>query len=419
MASHRHLSELVHEGLLALQDAGSRMHLHRAWKLLQDHDADGDEIGPLPYTAPALAELELARARDSEDIGIVHHLAIAHHARAWDLELAGDPRAAGEWERALGYWRTISASSEFWADLQQKFAECDSEAQESPVPDLRRNMLENLLDVHVDFVRRYSENESYDRANLHIEIVRRATIPPATKRRLVAKLFDAMTASVPDAKAARDFDSALTLIERFLALFPDHVPALRMHAEISRELAASLSFKDQWPQIVGAADRAEPFATTLAAHPARDEDPLASSAFQDLAFTVACRANDRGGAHFAGEQWEEARTAIDLGIRWGRLALPYAPAESALRNVLAGMLLGRAACLHAEFMQLANDEGVEPRIVIRLAMKRLRDGISDLEEAVRARATDSALIAAVESRIDAFREELAELEAASGSADLL
>ena len=381
MTSHRTLRELVHESLMSVQEASGRMHLHHAWKLLQEHNVDGDEIGPLPYTEPALSELALAHARDPEDIGIVHHLAIAHHARAWDLELIGDSRAAKEWERSLGYWRTISASSDFWADLQRKFNECDSGAETSPVPDLRRNVLENLLDVHVDFVRRYSESERPDRASLHIEIVRRATIPPATKRRLIGKLFDAMTGSVPDAKAAGDFDSALTLIERFLALFPDHVPALRMHAEISRELVASLSFKDQWPEIVAAAERAESFAMTLAAHPARDEDPLASSAFQDLAFTLACRANDRGGAYFGEEQWEDARTAIDLGVRWGRLALPYCHPESALRDVLTATLLGRAACLHAEFMQLADNEGVDPRIMIRVAIKRLHDAISDLEEA--------------------------------------
>jgi hypothetical protein len=79
----------------------------------------------LPYTDEALAEFEAAHAREPDDVGIVHHLAIAHHARAWDLELSRDARAADEWKLSLDYWQTLAASDDFRNGLEAKLLTCD------------------------------------------------------------------------------------------------------------------------------------------------------------------------------------------------------------------------------------------------------------------------------------------------------
>jgi hypothetical protein len=81
----REVRELIRRSRAAVEEAMGRMALSRAWEQLQERDSEGAPQGPLPYTEPALGELAAAHARDPEDIGVVHHLAIAHHARAWDL----------------------------------------------------------------------------------------------------------------------------------------------------------------------------------------------------------------------------------------------------------------------------------------------------------------------------------------------
>ena len=58
----------------------------------------------------------------------------------------------------------------------------------------------------------------------HVSIVKRANIPPKNKLPLVENIFQAMTATVAAAKLAHEFASALTTIERFLAIFPEPSP---------------------------------------------------------------------------------------------------------------------------------------------------------------------------------------------------
>src|SRR5436309_842417 len=104
---------LVREAGTAVREALARSHLAAAWEALHERAAEDNLRGPLPYSNRALAELALAHEQFPDDAGVAHHLAIAHHARAWDLEIQGDPGAAQAWELALGYWRTVAASADF------------------------------------------------------------------------------------------------------------------------------------------------------------------------------------------------------------------------------------------------------------------------------------------------------------------
>src|SRR5690348_10849712 len=117
--------KLVRTARAVVGEARARAHPARAWEALQERDAEGQPRGARPYADVALAELLEAHAHDPEDIGVVHHLAIAYHARAWDWELAGDRRATDEWERALNHWHTVAVAREFWDGLKEKLRTCD------------------------------------------------------------------------------------------------------------------------------------------------------------------------------------------------------------------------------------------------------------------------------------------------------
>src|SRR5205085_2625590 len=109
---------LIREAQLVVREVRARSGLAQAWELLQERDADGKATGALPYTDAALAALDTAQANAPDDIGLLHHAAIAHHARAWDFELRTDPRAAAEWALALHLWYRLVTSQEFRTGLE-------------------------------------------------------------------------------------------------------------------------------------------------------------------------------------------------------------------------------------------------------------------------------------------------------------
>jgi len=335
--------DLLRDGLAAIREAVVRSRPARAWDLLQERDAQGDPLGPLPFTDAALAELAAAYRADQEDVGLLHHLAVAHHARAWTWELEGRPEAAQEWEQALGFWRAVSAASEFWSGLEAKLRACDPQADRACIAELRHDLLENLLDIHVDFIGYYCEQQTPDRATAHVEIVRRARIPPGVKKRLIGKIFTAMTGAVPEAKASGEYESALTSIERFGDLFPDHLPALRLGAEVVGEWLSNLSFRDHWDTVESLSQRVDSLLDRLLKHPELDQDPLARVAAEDVCFHLGLKGRDRGVSLWSPDaagpvdedDRNEARTAFEFGMGWARRACAGSPQGSRVRSVFS------------------------------------------------------------------------------------
>jgi hypothetical protein len=404
--------ELIRDSLAAVREALSRSHLYKAWELLQERDADGNPKGALPYTDQALAEFAAAHEFDPDDIGIVHHLAIAHHARAWDWELSGNPNAASEWERALDYWRAIAASSAFWASLKDKFLACDPDGNAAWLDEVRQNLLENLLDIHVDFVRYYCEGALPEHAIQHVEIVRRTRLPPAIKRRLIGKVFDAMTSAVPEAKATRAYTSALTSLERFLALFPDYLPALRMYAEICNEYLAAMSYGN-WDDIVRLGAQVEPYMRRLAAHPELGSNPLAQTALEELAGEFALRGSNQGDHYYAAGrsqlitqvERDAACNAYEFSIGWGRLGYPNSPGGSQVRMICAACLNDHASLLYQDVVAVG-EANTDPRTKLHTVERLLRLAVADLEEGLICIPGDTALA----SNLQALSESLADIE---------
>src|SRR3954462_15198289 len=167
----REVRELVRDARAAIQEMSARSHLAKAWGSLQERDIDGNALWALPYTESALAEFEATHRREPDDVGIVHHLAIIHHARAWDLELHNDAQAADAWKTALDYWQVLASSGEFPTGLEAKLLTCDPNADPALLAEVLRDLPENLIDVHVAFVRHYSELGEEARARTHVDLI--------------------------------------------------------------------------------------------------------------------------------------------------------------------------------------------------------------------------------------------------------
>jgi hypothetical protein len=382
------VARLLRDARAAVRDARARSRLARAWQLLHQRDADGNLANPVPWTDAALGELHAAVEHDPDDVRAMHHLAIAQHARAWDLELQGRPEAVAAWTEALGCWRIVSASAPFWASLERKLHACDPQADVAVVAELRRDLLEHLLDIHVDFVRHYCESGEPERATAHVQIIHAARIPPALRKRLTGKVFAAMTASVPEAKAQGAFVPALTTVERFLTLFPQHLPALRLQAELCTACVSGLSYRDDWEAIEDVSERARPFAQKIEEHPDLAAEPLAVAALVELAGELCQRGYDRTDAYLDKREYadlgmtERAQLSagLDLAIRWGRLAHRLSPSDSRLRELFTICLLNRAYFLHQEAREVATAD-IDHLTRVATRARLYRQAVAETEEA--------------------------------------
>lgn len=420
---------LIREAQSAVRELRDRARVAQAWELLQERDAEGKAKGTLPYTDAALAELAAAHERTPDDVGLLHHLAIAHHARAWDFELEQDERAAAEWERALNCWHTLSCAPEFRTGLEAKLLTCDPDADLTPLHEALQALPDNLLAVHGDFIRQYAEADSLERAQTHVSIVARAPLAAEAKERFVARVFAALTGAVPEAKATQAYAPAATAVERFLTLFPQHLAALRLHAEVCSDWADGLSYQTDWDEIEALGRRAWPFAERMAAHSDLVHDPLARNALEELAHVLADRASDRGAYYLSSEitapesalvRRDKGRAALRFAINWARLGRRHSPAGAPVCGLLTYSLYFRAADQRAEALDIWSSEadtaaGVSFKLKLDAALRLYHAAIADLEEAQEA-SPDSA---DVRAWLEKNRAELAKLEADRNLVELL
>lgn len=371
--------KLLRRALAVLRDAQARAGIARGWGLLQERDSEGNPRGPHAYTEAALAAFEAAQRADPEDFGVLHHLAIARHARAWDLELADDPRAPAEWSHALDLWSRLAASGGFWSELEKRLEACAAGHDSSFLDRQRRHLIEDLLEVHVGFVRHHSEQGRPERAAIHFRIVDAARIAPAAKKRLLEKVFDEMTATVPQAVERGEFEGALSAIERFLDLLPHHLSALRTHAEIAAAWIDKMSYQEQWEKIRKAADRALPPASALGGHQELGRDPLARIAAEALIYLVIDKTDDRRR-----RLQTTYRKAHDVFTReslkadaawlqpWGTLALGLFPADAKARVFFALSCEKAADVVDDELDEISEDEGTDSETKMKTCDHLLR-----------------------------------------------
>lgn len=251
--------------------------LATAWQQLQETD-DYGLVQVRPYTPEALATLEALYERHNQDVELIHHLAIAHHARAWDLELRDDPAAFESWLAMFEYWARLKALNSFWERRTDEAVALG--ADPAVLEDFRDNLLSYLIEIHIDFIKQFPH-----KAREHIELIyNRAPIPPAIRKQVPRQVYEVMTATLAEVENRREFLDALAIVARFLEYFPDDVPALQEMVNIAqRAIDTPLVPQEDYQLLLDIADVVGPCWDRLDQHPDLTKYPLARPSLGDLA----------------------------------------------------------------------------------------------------------------------------------------
>lgn len=147
------------------------------------------------YSQEAIDAWEQIHRAAPHDFPAVHHLAVMHHARAFDLEQGPRPRESNaDWEAALRHWAWLCGCDEFWERLGQ-FLPRGSPPQ--LVEAVRRRWPEALLRVHIDLILDPLTQEH--RARYHLRLLRSAGFTPDIQQRMLHEVYEARMNEVPTA----------------------------------------------------------------------------------------------------------------------------------------------------------------------------------------------------------------------------
>jgi hypothetical protein len=342
-ACRRRLLAAITMGIEQAQELSSAA---EGWQELQA-GSGASGYAPLPHSDAAVQIFRAGLSRLPDDARLRHHLAIALHARAWDLEIAGAPAAPAAWHEALAAWRAVHACPAFWAALRARAAHCDPHLDGSVVDQIRADLYPNLIAIHLDFVRHYCERGDWRRAESHVKVVEDAEFPPAIRRLLPARLHQAMTASVPGLRDSQDYSGAVDVIERYLRLFPDYTPALAQIVEVYGDWARLTSVASDWTAITRLAGHARRYAEQLDQQLHRRPNALAQLALGHLALEIARRFNRRRREKEDEDSEDAAARAdlawvIDQAVWWAQLARRHDPTSDDAQLYLAASLTARA-----------------------------------------------------------------------------
>jgi hypothetical protein len=186
----------------------------------------------VPYNDAAFQECEQALQANPRDFHLIHHLAIMHHARAFDCEAAyyfhDIPKTIPDedWRKALEYWRWLINEDGFWDELASKV----SHDVKNPFPMVRRELPKRLLQIHMDIAR--DPAIPTHRARNHFRLILNSKFPPDIINELRAQAYRGYFSRVPDnAWDLSNYDQELlTKSAKFLIDYlkrdDDYLPAL-------------------------------------------------------------------------------------------------------------------------------------------------------------------------------------------------
>lgn len=186
------------------------------------------------YTDTAIQLCQQLLEQDSNDERALHHLAIMHHCRAFDLEQGAHPsRSNPDWEAALEYWARLLGLDSFWAGLKSQLSAYEEATQ--VVEQLRQSFPEKLLRIHCNIA--LDPTTRVQRARFHIRMLRRATgdgtvFDGAAGQRLLDAIYDEAMRDVPAAVWGEDVTDIAILtqgidaIDAYLEIDPVSIQAL-------------------------------------------------------------------------------------------------------------------------------------------------------------------------------------------------
>jgi len=190
-----------------------------------------------PYSSPATRLWEDYLTRHPDDHATLHHLAIAEHAHAFDIERKHPGGARRYWDHALHYWSRLLSHSEFWRSLSDEAASMGDEFRPSTLQDLRDELPQALLNVHKVFIERYVREGQLKAAREHMHVLSAAPFSTDLKTDLIDGLFSRFVGEIDVEQANPDqLQGAFSKVEHFLQIAPDHARSLYLAVAITNRL---------------------------------------------------------------------------------------------------------------------------------------------------------------------------------------
>lgn len=309
-----------------------------------------------PWTRTAIRRWELEREQGG-DIEVVHHLAVAHHAWAYDLEAAGDDAAFGHFEQALRHWATLYGEPDFWRRMRQRLDDAmDVPVRDEVVTRTRTRLPHHLLEPHLTLAVRLRLTDP-GRARRHLRLVTGSAFPETIVAEARVGLVRDVIDGVPAAVAEGRFAETVDVLESWLRLDPDSHDLLRALLFTGRSWVERLREKPydatrRAAELLGRVDalvrsglggRPPAPGGELAKELARHEFLLALRSFQSLGTTapspdaLGSPAEIEQARHRARRAVEHAGRALELYPEMGE-ELRYTEVTELRSEVLPGYL---------------------------------------------------------------------------------
>ncbi|MFF2557358.1 hypothetical protein ACFVUS_40600 [Nocardia sp. NPDC058058] len=190
-----------------------------------------------PWTPSAL---RILRESDAENGGGLHHLAIAEHARAYQLELDGDAAAFEQWKRALAVWARLHADDRLWDELRAYLIavtpDTTPDEVSHAVDNVRAELPGRLLEPHVARVLELRRDQ-LPRARAHLELIRGADFAPADVARARARLARDAGAQIRRLIREQQLDRALDEARAWVEIDSENIPLAEQALEVGLEAA--------------------------------------------------------------------------------------------------------------------------------------------------------------------------------------
>lgn len=184
-----------------------------------------------PWTAQA--EDIWAEAR-GHDPWRQHHLAVLHHARAYDLEIQGSADAHGYWTRALEHWRAVHKDGTFWEKLTLHLGEhMGTDIDPGIVAEIRKRLPRDLLEPHRDLIAAYRSGESH-RARSHMRLLLSAPFASDLIDGVRAGLVRDVVARVPQAIQTASYEPMLVELGEWLSIDPENAHLFQAVLTVTR-----------------------------------------------------------------------------------------------------------------------------------------------------------------------------------------